>query len=501
LRHNRIGAEERPAMSAEVGSESDTSAGRACRAVARAQGPWAARPLRERARVVSELGRRLAADADALAASLALVSGRAPAELWSAEIAPTLDALRWLGRRGSAALAPRPLPRSLLQWYFRAARHTLRWEAHGVAGIVTPGNSPLFLAVPQIGAALLGGNGVVWKPAPPATAAALHAAALFYRAGLPPALLQVVPGDAEAARDMVVAGVDKLFFTGGTEAGLALYRLQAERGRPAVLELSGRHVAVVLDDAPVDLAARGIVWAKLANRGRNCVSVQLVLVARPRYEAFLLASRDALAARVASGIGAVPEAEERGRLRALTSEARAAGARVLLGDGSGPTLLADVGPGMRVVEEEVLGPLLAVAGLDAEEQAVRWINGGRHRLSASVWSADAARARSLAERLDVGQVWINDQLHPTAQPEVTLAGRGASGFGASRGLAGLMEMVQPKVISEMPLRARQRHHDPAPAGTEELFRGTVRAAFAPDLRGRARGALELARALRRLART
>jgi acyl-CoA reductase-like NAD-dependent aldehyde dehydrogenase len=367
-----------------------------------------------------------------------------------------------------------------------------------VVAVVTPASGLLFLGVTQIAAALLAGNAVVWKPSPSGAAVAEAVSALLARAGLPAGLLELVAGGPEAARAVIDAGVDKLFFTGGSEAGRALYARQAARGRPAVLELSGRHAAVVLAGADLGLTARGIAFGKLANGGRHCVSVQLVLVERAAAAGFLEAIRAVLTARRADATDP-GDPGERGRVNALVADAVARGARRLAGEDGGVTLLADVAPGMRVVDEEVRGPLLAVATVASADEAVAWVNGSPYRLSASVWAAHSASARRVAARLDVGQVWINDALHPTGQPAVTLAGRGASGFGASRGLAGLLEMVQPKVVSETPLRAPRRHYLPAPAGTADLFRATARvAAGDPGRRGPA--VLALLRALTRLAR-
>jgi acyl-CoA reductase-like NAD-dependent aldehyde dehydrogenase len=474
------------------------AAAAACAAARAAQPGWGALDVRVRAAVMAAAARLLAEGAPAIASAIQAATGRPGAELWSGEIVPTLDALRWLGRRGARHLRPRPLRRSWLQWYFRATRHALCWEPFGVVGIVTPGNSFLFLAVPQIAAALLAGNAVLWKPAPGHETAAMRIVSLLQQAGLPPGLLQVVPGGPEAARDVAQGGADKLIFTGSSEAGRALYGLVAGRGRPAVLELSGRHVAVVLADADPELAARGIVWGKLANGGRNCVSVQRVLVERAMAAAFLDAAREAMGRLGPASLGPSLGPEECARLRGLVRDAVEAGARPLVGDGSGPTLLVDVSPGMRVVEEEIRGPILAVGRLDSEEDAVRQINGADHRLSASIWSSDVARARRLARRLDVGHVWINDELHPVAQPEVTLAGRGSSGFGAARGLPGLMEMVQPKVISETPPRARRRHYRPAGGGVVEMCGATVGLAFTPGMAGRAAALARLIRSLLRL---
>jgi acyl-CoA reductase-like NAD-dependent aldehyde dehydrogenase len=464
-----------------------------------AQRGWARLDLPARAAVVAATATGLAADAEGMARSVAAAQSRGLADVWSAEIVPTLDALRWLVRRGARWLRPEPLRRSRLQWYFRATRHELWWEPYGVVGIVTPANGLLFLSLPQVAAALLAGNAVVWKPAPVGTEIALAAGACFRRAGLAAGLLEIVPGGAEMARALVATGVDKLFFTGGSEGGRALYRAQAAAGRPAVLELSGRHVALVLDGVDPVLAARGIVWGKLAGGGRHCVSIQLVLVERAMAEALTTQLRRVLAAQDA---GAPPEAAPRDdpvsrRGRALAADAVERGARLLHGDGTGPTLLVGVAPGMRVVEEEIQGPILAVAAIEPVERAITWVN--TYRLSASVWCADPARARRLARARDVGQVWINEQLHPTAQPEVTLAGRGASGFGASRGWPGLLEMVQPKVVSETPRRAARRHYGPAPEEVTAMFRSTVALAFARGLGARLGAVAGLARALARLA--
>jgi acyl-CoA reductase-like NAD-dependent aldehyde dehydrogenase len=366
--------------------------------------------------------------------------------------------------------------------------------------VITPGNAPLFLSVPQVAAALLAGNGVLWKPSPSGVAPAALAASLFGRAGLPADLLQLIEGGAEAAHAVVQAGVDKLFFTGGSAAGLGLSRLQAERGRPVVLELSGRHVALVLADADLSMAARGIAWGKLANRGRNCISVQLALVARPAYTDFLSRLARAMAAASASpGLRPI-DPPEIARLRRLTEDAVKRGARLILGNGTGPTLLADVTPGMCVVDEEIRGPILTAAPVGSEAESIDWINQSAYRLSASLWTSDLARARRLAGRLDVGQVWINDALHPVAQPAVPLVGRGKSGFGASRGLAGLLEMAQPKVVSETPLGAARRHYAPVPIGGAELFHHTAALVFASGMKARLIGLGRLLRTLAGIAR-
>jgi acyl-CoA reductase-like NAD-dependent aldehyde dehydrogenase len=125
---------------------------------------WAAEPLAVRAAVLARAARDLAR-AEWLVRELEDATGRPAHEIWSAELLPTVDALRWLAREGRSALRPCRLPSSGLQWFFRPARHTLHWDPLGVVGVISPANSLLFLAVPQIAGALLGGNAVLWKPA------------------------------------------------------------------------------------------------------------------------------------------------------------------------------------------------------------------------------------------------------------------------------------------------------------------------------------------------
>jgi betaine-aldehyde dehydrogenase len=293
--------------------------------------------------------------------------------------------------------------------------------------------------------------------------------------------------------------VDLLHFTGGARAGHELARLHAARARPAVLELSGPHIALVLDDADPALAGRGIAWGKLANGGRNCLSVQLVLAERSVAPAVLDALVVALSALAPDGGGPARDAAEAARLAAIVEDAQRHGAQLVHGTPGDVVVLAGVRRGMRVVDEEVGGPLLGVVTVASAHEAVRWINAAPARLSASIWTGRPRRGHALARRLDVGQVWINEQLHPAAHPEVPLAGRGASGFGASRGVAGLMAMVTPKVISTTPLRAPRRHYARGGAATIDLFRATVAVAFAQGPR-RLTALAGAARVLARLAR-
>ena len=301
-------------------------------------------------------------------------------------------------------------------------------------------------------------------------------------------------GGAEAAREVVREGVDKLFFTGGSAAGAELYRLQAEQGRPAVLELSGRHVAVVLADADLELAASGIVWGKLVNAGRNCVSVQLVLVERSRVRGFPHACVRGACRRFHRRLRhAGPVPGDGLRHENLVADALARGARLVARSPSGAVLLADVRSGMQVVDEEIEGPILTVGAVESQAEARAWINDGGCRLSASIWSGLPARAQALALALDVGQVWINEELAPCRPARADAGGPWRQrirseprvgrpdGDGAAQGRLDVARARPPPPLF------------PTTPGVEAMFRATVRLGFAAGLGGRlhAAGALAL----------
>jgi acyl-CoA reductase-like NAD-dependent aldehyde dehydrogenase len=225
----------------------------------------------------------------------------------------------------------------------------------------------------------------------------------------------------------------------------------------------------VLTPADPERVATEILWASRANDGRDGVAMQLVLVERSA-EAGLIA---ALSSGLRDDRREARDVGECRRLAALVADATAKGARLVAGEPGGAVILAEVTPGMRVVDEEVAGPILAVAAVDEVEQALAWVNSSPGRESASVWSRDVRRARRIAARLDVGHVWINGALHATAQPAVPLTGRGAGGFGPTRGLPGLLAMTEPKVVSETPVRATRRRLARPMAAVVDLWRATI----------------------------
>ncbi|HUF27901.1 MAG TPA: aldehyde dehydrogenase family protein [Gemmatimonadaceae bacterium] len=474
-----------------------------------AQREWARVPPRERADVVRRLRRRLFARRGDMARSITRESGKSPVEAIG-EVLLTLEFARWYARvtprelrRGTRAFTPAGIA---------LARKRVRivHEPLGVIGCISPWNYPLVLAAGVVIPALLTGNAVVLKPSELTTASAVLLADLFREAGLPGGVLTVAPGGAETGAALVESGTDKIFFIGSEAAGRKVALACAERLKPYVLELGGSDAAIVLDDADVDLAAEGIAWGRFANAGQSCVAPKRVFVVAPIHDAFVervtAVVHGLRVGPTANGgdVGPVIRPRQVALLDEQLGDAMARGARVAARAAAPPagadaeryflpTVLTEVSPDMRVMTEETFGPLLAVQRVRDEREAIERANATSFGLAGSVWSTNHARARLVAEQLDVGAVMINDSVTSAGMADVPHGGNRSSGIGRSHGLAGIHECVRSKAIIDDLLPMRQLWwfgYD------ESLLRGlddSARMSHGPTVGERIAGALGTAR--------
>lgn len=452
-----------PATLERVGDVPIHTAGEVRAAIGRAraaQPAWAARSVRERLRWIERVHRALVSEADRIVETTCRETGKSRVETLAQDVLAVCDLLGYYERNATRTLAPRRLGTGLLV----SKRARRLYQPHGVVGVIAPWNSPVNLAAGPAITALIAGNAVVIKPSELTPFSGLLVGELL-RGALPdPELVQIVTGDGPTGEALVRGGVDKLVFTGSVATGKRVMAAAAETLTPLVLELGGKDPMIVSADADLDRAAAAAVWGAFTNCGQACVSIERVYVHASVHDAFV---EKVLAEtrRVNQGpygndgvhIGSMSFQRQVEIVLEHIADALAKGARVLSGgarrdDLAGlfvpPTVVTDVTAGMKLLEDETFGPLLPIVRVSDDDEAVRLANRGRFGLSASVWSKNLAKARQIAERLEVGSVVINDCLLAFGIPNLPFGGIKDSGFGRSHGEEGLIEMSRVKTVVE-----------------------------------------------------
>ncbi|MGQ0647615.1 MAG: aldehyde dehydrogenase family protein [Gemmatimonadaceae bacterium] len=422
-----------------------------------AQKDWSSRAVESRLRVLDRFRQIAFARRSEIAALISRETGKAPAEALMAEVITSLDIVRFYVRHAPAALVPQVTRSSTLALWRK--RITITQEPIGVLGVISPWNYPFMLPTGVVVPALAAGNAVVLKPSELTPSTGEKIGELMTEAGLPAGLLTVVQGSGETGQALVSSGVDKIFFTGSVGTGRKVAMSCAERLIPCVLELGGSDPAIVLDDADVRVAARGIAWGRFSNAGQTCVAAKRVYVLDAIYDRFVLA----LEARVQAlrlrergdttwDVGPLIRPSAGEPLRRLEAAATAGGAKTLVrreahaAEVYPPTVLVDAAPDAALLREETFGPLLPVVKVRDEEEAIALANASEFGLSASVWSRSRRRARAVAARLHAGSVAINDVTLVAGVAEIAHGGVKASGWGRAHGYAGLHECVRTRTI-------------------------------------------------------
>ncbi len=413
-----------------------------------AQQSWRRTTLKERLRIVRKFRHQIAGRSEQLVASVTYPSRDGAAETLAGELIPLADACKFLENEAAAILAPRRLSRRSRPLWLRTVSVELRREPFGVVLIVGAANYPLFLPGIQALQALVAGNAVLIKPGRGGTGAAEALRDTFVAAGLNPDLMPRLPEEPHAVKAAVDAGVDKVVLTGSAETGRDVQALLAPSLTPSVMELSGCDAVFVLENADLQRVAQGLAFGLRFNGSATCIAPRRVFVPQTRQAELETRLCQALAADDRSTVSRDTRTAE------LVAEAIRQGARAIAGgivteNGSSefrlPTVLTATTADMRLLQTDVFAPILSLVPVASIEAALAADQACPYALGAVVFG-DSSQAQEVAERIDAGCVVINDIIAPTADPRVPFGGRGQSGFGVTRGQAGLEEMTQIKSI-------------------------------------------------------
>ena len=343
-----------------------------------------------------------------------------------------------------------------------ATGHTIvRREPVGVVAAIVPWNYPQALAAFKLAPALAAGCTVVLKASPETALDAMVFAEAAQEADLPPGVLNIVPGGAQAGAHLVShPGVDKVSFTGSTAVGRIIGETCGRLLRPVTLELGGKSAAIILDDADLETTMKGLKSVSFINNGQTCFLGSRVLAPRSRYAEVVEALTDLVNGFYvgdpldeATDIGPVVTSRQRDRVLGYIESARSDGARLVVGGGVprnrprgwfvSPTVFADVDNSSRIAQEEIFGPVLAVIPYDGDQQAIALANDSEFGLAGTVWSADTERATEVAREITAGTVGVNDYQLDINAP---FGGVKASGIGRELGPEGLEEFFALKSI-------------------------------------------------------
>jgi acyl-CoA reductase-like NAD-dependent aldehyde dehydrogenase len=457
------------------------------------QAAWAQTPLRKRLRLLKDARHRMASQTDAFYAAISDNLARTPADTLVAEVLPLLAACKFLERQARKILATRRLGRRGLPLWLAGIDSEVQRVPYGQILVIGPANYPLFLPGVQALQALAAGNSVVWKPGRGGHGVALVFASALYAAGLPRELLVVTEDSIEMARDALAGRVNgvapaKVFFTGSAAAGRAVLRQAAETATPCVVELSGCDAVVVLASAPVERVVQAIAFGMRLNGSATCMAPRRLLLVGATRE-----RRDKLIAGLRTAFEEVPgvrlSAAVASELGELLMDAEASGADVSGGSGQAelcePILVTNATAAMRIAGADVFAPVLAVIEVADSAAAVNVERVCRYGLTVSIFG-DEREARALAARFEAGTVLVNDIMVPTADPRVPFGGRRQSGFGATRGAEGLLEMTAAKTIAVRRNKSA-RHYEATGEEHQVLFEGMIAASHAGSWRERWRG--------------
>ena len=340
-----------------------------------------------------------------------------------------------------------------------------REEPLGVVAAITPWNSPLLLAAWKLAPALAAGNTVILKPSEHSSVSALAFGELFEKAGFPPGVVNIVTGFGNEVGEPLITHPDvaKVAFTGGDRTGQAVYE-QAARGiKRVTLELGGKSANIVFDDADLDQAVNGVVAGIFAATGQTCIAGSRALIHRSVYPAFverlIALARSARMGNpldLATQVGPITTRPQFEKVLEYMNVAKGEGATCLLGGGAArrpecgtgwfvePTIFSEVAPQMRIANEEVFGPLLALIPFDSEEEAVQIANSTIYGLAAGVWTSSIRRALTMSEQLEAGTVWVN--CYRVTSYMTPFGGYKRSGFGREGGMEAIREYLQTKSV-------------------------------------------------------
>ncbi|MBK1870308.1 aldehyde dehydrogenase family protein [Aestuariivirga sp. YIM B02566] len=422
-------------------------------------GPWSRMSPGERSRIVWKLGDLLEKYADEFAELEALDNGKPVTNARKGDVQGSIEMFRYMAGWATRLNGETIQVSSPGNWH----AYTLR-EPVGVVGQIIPWNFPLMMAAWKLAPALASGCTIVLKPAEQTPLSALRFGELIQEAGIPDGVVNIVTGFGETAGAALAAhpDVDKVAFTGSTEVGKIIVRAAAGNLKRVSLELGGKSPAIVFPDADLDLAIAGTADAIFYNQGQCCTAGSRLFAHKSVYDK-VVAGVAAAAGKLKIGHGLDPTVnlgplvskEQHDRVKGFLDSGRKEGAEVVTGGKIAgnqgyfvePTVLAKTNRDMRVVREEIFGPVVCVQSFDDDslEAVAKFANDTEYGLQASVWTRNLKTAHMMARKIKAGTICINT--HNYGDPAWPFGGYKQSGWGREMGKEVMEHYTETKSVA------------------------------------------------------
>ncbi len=420
-----------------------------------AQPAWAMLDLKERLATIERFRDAVAQQREQLALTLTREMGK-PISQSNNELSALSGRLNFFLEHTPAVLERQEVHREAEGGVLKLCE-VIELEPLGVVLNISAWNYPWFVGTNVFVPALLTGNSVIYKPSEHATLTGLEIERLLHESGVPRDVFRAVVGEGDVGAELLEEPFDGVFFTGSYRTGKKLVERVAGRMVKLGLELGGKDPTYVADDVDVKAAAESLADGAMYNAGQSCCSVERIYVHAAIAEQFEQAFVEVVRGfklgdpeDASTYIGPLARRDQLGELEAQVADALAKGARLLLGGQRWsrndayfePTVLAGTSDDMRVMREESFGPIIGIARVGSDEEALQRMNDNVYGLTAGVYSRDRARAERLLSQVNAGSVYWN--CCDRVSPRLPWTGRGHSGMGSTLSEHGIRSFLQPK---------------------------------------------------------
>jgi len=418
---------------------------------------WKMLPVDERVEYIKKFRDKVAKNQDKIAKLTALEMGK-PIQQAKDDVTFELEFLDYYIKNASKFLADETV-------YKKGNEHfRVTHEPYGVCACIAPWNFPLSMANSGVIPALLAGNTIILKPSEYTSLSQRMVVDLLNESGLPEGVANLLIGGGEVGKYLIDEDIDLVWFTGSTKVGQEIYEKCGKKFIKALLEMGGSSPGIIFADADLELTMDNLYWARFLNCGQVCTAIKRLFVEKPVYGQVVKLFVDKLkTVKVGNpinedtDIGPLVSKKQLELLKAQVKDAVSKGAKVEIGgkqpedkklaEGNyfEPTVLTNVKPNMKVLTEEVFGPVLPIVPFKTEEEAIKLANNTEYGLSAEVYTTDLEKGERVAKQIHAGTVAINTDNF--FKPECPFGGYKKSGMGREYGELGMKEFAQVKLVA------------------------------------------------------